>query len=474
MAKSTPPIVSTEQEQRVGTSRPENSAGRNTLRNIGLIFQREYKNQVTRRSFAVISVIYLLGIIIGSFVPTIIQYIGAHSTSQTSLAIINNAGNVAGMSDAALLHYLETALNGQASSSNSAGNAHFVVTLVADTALKATQEKVKNGQTNILLVLDRTPDQELGFTYYATSGDPTNSNAVQVQTIAGQLDILDRAVRQHLNSAQISSLFAQPQFTITNLQQGQSGRSLGDWVSGLILGYIGIVLIFITILMYGGSVAQGVAEEKGNRIIEILVLAATPFQLMAGKILGIGAAGLTQMGTLVLVGIGMFALQIPIHNVLLGNTSGGLQITITGTSITLLLLILLYFVLAFAFYASLYAAVGALVQRQEDAQKAGTPITMLFMIGYIVCLSVIAIPGVPDSTWFKIMSYIPFWTPTTMLARIGVGTVAWWEILLTVGLMLLVIPISAWISARIYRYGILMYGQKQMKLSKLIGVIREG
>src|SRR6185437_8014725 len=135
---------------------------------------------------------------------------------------------------------------------------------------------------------------------------------------------------------------------------------------------------------------------------------------------------------------------IPIHNVLLGNTSGGLQITITGTSITLLLLILLYFVLAFAFYASLFAAVGALVQRQEDAQKAGTPITMLFMIGYIICLSVIAIPGVPDSTWFKVMSYIPFWTPTMMLARIGVGTVSWWEILLTVGLMLLVIPISAW------------------------------
>ncbi len=474
MAKSTLPGVPTEQEQRAGISRPERTDGQNTLRNIGLIFQREYKNQVRRRSFVVISVIYLLGVIIGSFVPTVIQYIGAHTNSQTSIAIIDNAGNVAGMSDTALRHYLETALNGQAASSNSAGNAHFVVTLVADSALQATQEKVKNGQTNLLLVMNRTPDQELGFTYYTTSSDPTDSNAVQVQTIAGQLDILDRAVRQHLNPAQISSLFAQPQFTVTNLQQGQSGRSVSDWVSGLILGYIGIVLMFVTILLYGVSVAQGVAEEKGNRIMEILVLAATPFQLMAGKILGIGAAGLTQMASLVLVGIGMFALQIPIHSALLGNTPGGLQIAITSTSITLLLLILLYFILAFALYSSLYAAVGALVQRQEDAQRAGTPITLLFTVGYITCLSVISIPGVPDSTWFKVMSYIPFWTPTTMLARIGVGTVAWWEILITVGLMLLVVPISAWVSARIYRYGILMYGQKRMKLSKLISVIREG
>ncbi|HEY3993716.1 MAG TPA: ABC transporter permease [Ktedonobacteraceae bacterium] len=471
MAKSTLPAVESAQERGVVVSPSERSAGqKNTLRNIVLIFQREYKNQVTRRSFMVISIIYLLAIIVGSFVPTIIQYVGAHSNSQTSIVLIDNAGDVAGMSGSTLTHYVTTALNGQAK----AGNVPFAVTLAADTALKTTQNAAKNGQTNVLLVLDRAADQELRFTYYTTSSDPTDGNTVKVQTIAGQLDILDRAERQHLNTAQISSLFAHPQFTITNLQQGQNNRSTADWVSGLLLAYAGIILTFMTILIYGVSVAQGVAEEKGNLIIEILVLAATPFQLMVGKIIGIGAAGLTQMTALVAVGIGMFSLQIPIQAALLGSSPAGLQITITGTSITLLLLILLYFILAFALYSSLYAAVGALVQRQEDAQKAGMPVTMLFMVGYIISLSVVSIPGVPDSTWFKVMSYIPFWTPTMMLARIGVGTVAWWEILLTIGLMLLAFPICAWISARIYRYGILMYGQKRMKLGNLISVIRAG
>jgi ABC-2 type transport system permease protein len=215
------------------------------------------------------------------------------------------------------------------------------------------------------------------------------------------------------------------------------------------------------------GVAMGVAEEKGSRIMEILVNAATPFQLMVGKIVGIGAAGLTQMVCVVAVGIGALLLQNPLQAALFGANNGGISLNITGTSITFLLLLLIYFILGFLLYATLYAAAGALVKRQDEVQNAVAPLTYLLVFGYIISFF-----GVytPNATWFKVISYVPFWTPTTMLVRIGVGGVAWWEIPMTIALMIVGIFVCAWISARIYRFGVLMYGQRPglRQLAKLV------
>src|SRR5690242_17138692 len=152
MTKS--PFVPSEQADR--------PADQNTLRNIGLISGREYKNQITQRSYKVTTIIYLMVIIVGSFVPTIIQYIQAHTSSQaqTKIAIINDAGSIAGMNDAALTHYIGTSLNGQTSSQSTAKNAHFVVSTETADDLKKTQCDVKNGNLNILLVMDRQLNQD--------------------------------------------------------------------------------------------------------------------------------------------------------------------------------------------------------------------------------------------------------------------------------------------------------------------------
>ena len=140
----------------------------------------------------------------------------------------------------------------------------------------------------------------------------------------------------------------------------------------------------------------------------------------------------------------------------------------TGPSITLHLLLLVYFLLGFLLYASIFAAVGTLVKRQEEIQNAVQLPIWLFMIGYFV--SFVSISN-PDAPWVKVTSYIPFWTPTTMLMRVGISHVAWWEILLTIGLMLIAIIICTIISARIYRLGVLMYGQKP-GLRQLVKLVR--
>jgi ABC-2 type transport system permease protein len=370
---------------------------------------------------------------------------------------VNNAGTIAGMDNVALQQYFNASLNGATTVQGASSKPAYSINTVTTNDTSTLQKQVKDGSAGILLVLNRTPGQDVQYTYYTNSNPVGDTNITKVQGLASQLSILDRASRLGLTPGQTSKLFAQPQFSVINIGQSQNNRSTSDIVAGYILAYAGIILIFMSVYLYGVMVAQGVAEEKGSRIMEILVNAATPFQLMTGKIIGIGAAGLTQMAAFVIVGISALLIQNPIKAALLGNNSSALNLNITGSSITLLLLLLVYFILGFLLYSTLFAALGALVKRQDEVQNAVQPLTWLFMVGYFV--SFFGIYN-SDSTWVKVISYIPFWTPTTMLMRIGVGSATWWEIAITIVIMIVSIFVCAIFAARIYRYGVLMYGQK--------------
>jgi ABC-2 type transport system permease protein len=445
----------------------EGAAQQNTARNIGLIIKHEYKKRLTQRSFIISTIIILALIVIGSFVPTIIGYFVAHSNSQTRITVVNNAGNIGGLSGDRLTNYIKASLNGTNGQSSS-GKAQFVIQMASAGSTDSLKNQVKNGTLAILLVFDRASNQDLGFTYYSTSDPTSDSHVSQIQALVNQLNVLDKSSRLGLTPDQTSSLFARAQFSDVNLSQAQSTRSSGEIVAGYILAYAGNVLIYMAVVLYGMGVAMGVAEEKGTRIMEILVNAATPFQLLAGKILGIGAAGLTQMTLFVVVAIGSLLLQLPVQSALLGSNSGFLNLDITGASITLLVLLLVYFILGFLLYATLFAAIGALVKRQDEVQNAVAPITMLLVVGYIVSFFGIY---TPDATWIRVISYVPFWTPTTMLVRIAAAGVAPWEIAFTIALMIAAIIVCAFIAGRIYRAGVLMYGQRP-GLGQLIKLVR--
>jgi ABC-2 type transport system permease protein len=447
----------TEQETNLVSASLARSGSQNNLRNIGLIIEREFKNRVTQRSFKISTAIILILIVIASFVPTIVAYISSVTNTQTKVVVVNNAGTIASMNNVALQQYFNATLNAATPGQNTSSKPAYTINTVTTDAISDLQKQVKDGSAGVLLVLNRPPGQDVQFTYYTNANPVSDSNVSNVQGVATQLSILDRASRLGLTPEQTSKMFAQPQFTVVNVGQTQNKRSTSDIVAGYILAYAGIILIFMSVYLYGVTVANGVAEEKGSRIMEILVNAATPFQLMTGKIIGIGAAGLAQMTAFVVVGVSALLLQNPIKAALIGNNSSALNLNITGSSITLLLLLLVYFILGFLLYATLFAAMGALVKRQDEVQNAIQPLTWLFMIGYIV--SFFGIYN-PDATWIKVISYIPFWTPTTMLMRIGVGSATWWEILLTIVIMIVSIYVCAIFAARIYRYGVLMYGQR--------------
>ncbi len=444
-----------------GAVRSSGAAAQHTLRNIRLILGREYTSRVKARSFLISSIILLVVVFLAPFIPTIVQYLTSGTPAQTQMVVVNEAGPVAGLDEAGLTAVITTTLNG----TKTGRLALYTISSQPQTALSTLQSQVKNGDLDILLVLERLPNQELRFTYDTNASSTTDSHLPTIQALAQQLNVLDVGHRLGLTPAQTSSLFAPPDVTVVYTQ---GTRSTNESIADYLLAIVGAILLFVSVGTYGGIVAAGVAEEKSGRVMEILVNAATPFQLLAGKVLGIGAACLTQMGSVVVVGIGALLLQTPLQNALFGAQAGGFSQYLTSVSISFYLLFLVYLLLAFFLYATLYAGLGALVRRQEEVQSATMLPGLLTVSGYLLFFLAVS---APDATWVQVLSYVPFWTPILMLLRLAVGTVAWWEIIVTIALMFLTILAGIWFAARLYRLGVLLYGQRP-GLTSLVHVLR--
>jgi ABC-2 type transport system permease protein len=253
------------------------------------------------------------------------------------------------------------------------------------------------------------------------------------------------------------------------------------------IGYASGLLIYITMFIYGTMVLRGVMEEKTSRIAEVIVSSVKPFELMLGKIIGIGAVGLTQflmwiIVVVTLTGVGMSLLPADMQNQLQQlQESGGqmgaagmaqasesakniyaFQHVISTTNWPLIIgLFLFYFLGGFLFYASLFAAVGSVVNEDpQDAQSLMFPITMPIIFSYIITNVVIQNPNTPMAFW---ASVIPFSSPMVMMARVSYGvptTVPYWELALSMVTLIGGFLLTTWLSAKIYRTGILMYGKK--------------
>ncbi|MCZ2459730.1 MAG: ABC transporter permease [Chitinophagales bacterium] len=228
---------------------------------------------------------------------------------------------------------------------------------------------------------------------------------------------------------------------------------------GLACGF----LIYFIILIYGSQVMMGVMEEKTNRIAEVIVSSVKPFQMMLGKIIGIALVALTQF----LLWIAFVFLIYNITKASGGGDSvnslvGGVQQLITSINVPLILFCFaFYFLGGFFFYASIYGAIGSAINEDvREAQSLSFPVTMLIIIAIVMMSAAISDPTGPIAFWGSI---IPFTSPIVMMARIpyGVpGTVPWWELGLSMALLIGGFIFTTWFAGKIYRTGILMYGKK--------------
>jgi len=226
--------------------------------------------------------------------------------------------------------------------------------------------------------------------------------------------------------------------------------------SFLIAYFMGFVL-YITMIIYGQQTLTSVIEEKTNRIMEILVSSLRPFQMMLGKILGVGLTGLLQLT----IWVGSIFLltheRAHLAGVLHVTPEAMQQLPIPSMPADLLVVFLLYFILGFLLYGSLYAAVGSMFNTPQEAQQVAMFVQMAIMIGFFALFAVIKDPtGGLGVT----MSFIPFFSPFIMPARWSLTSVPVYEVVISLGLSLVGLLAVAWLAGRIYRTGILMYGKK--------------
>jgi len=432
----------------------------NNIRNIGLIIGREYNARVRRKMFVVASGIMMVIVLIGTFLPTVIQLLS--SNSPTKIAVIENTGPIAGQT---VVNYLDQSLNTTLNSGNPSALpnqaqpvAAYKISQAGPNQTDDLRKEVQDGKLDALLTLGRNPKGDLSFDYYTKSNDV--SGGARVRQALTVLAINDRLSRAGLAQETVGQLFSPPEIKTGSASQekpSNQGKSSEEQAVSYGVAFLLVVLLFTTIQGYGVAVAQGAAEEKSNRVMEIMVSAATPFQLMMGKIIGIGLAGFTQVGLIVITGIVGLLIQSPIQKALLGDRAGGTPIDISKVSIASLGFFLVFYVLGFILWASLYAAVGSLVSRQEDVQGALTPFALLNTGAYLA--AIFGLQSI-DATWVTVLSYVPFFTPILMFARLSLGAAPLWEGILSVALLIVWGVIFTWLSARVYRAGVLLYGRK--------------
>jgi ABC-2 type transport system permease protein len=245
------------------------------------------------------------------------------------------------------------------------------------------------------------------------------------------------------------------------------------------IGFASGILIYITMFVFGAMVMRGVMEEKTNRIAEVMVSSVKPFELMMGKILGIAAVGLTQLLLWIVLMVVLTTVIGPLlpngfleqadaaskANPMGGNGAemasklGAVGKAFSSVNwLQVLSCFIFYFLGGYLFYASLFAAIGSVINEDpQEAQSLMLPITMPIIFGFIILSSNLNTPDSPAMVWASI---IPFTSPIVMMGRIPSGGVPWYELLASMALLVAGFVFTTWLAGRIYRTGILMYGKK--------------
>jgi ABC-2 type transport system permease protein len=284
----------------------------------------------------------------------------------------------------------------------------------------------------------RNGEIDAGFTDDVVySGDDSPDELVAVlAAVAGSLDLAERAGDLGLDPDEIRDLLG-GNLQVVEVSDGDGAR---DSTGNRAFAFFGVIFLFISIVTYGQWILIGVIEEKSSRVVEVVLGAVRPHHLLTGKVLGIGALGLGQ-----LLVVGVVALLLVRQ-----STTFELPTAAASAAAT----VIVWFLLGFAFYATAYAATGALVSRQEEAQNAAFPLTLLLMVGYFIA----SFSFTGDNPILRVASLVPPTAPMTMPIRMVAGDAALWEVVVSLALMVAVTYVLVRLAGRIYAGGLLRTG----------------
>ncbi|MDA1080052.1 MAG: ABC transporter permease [Gemmatimonadetes bacterium] len=320
---------------------------------------------------------------------------------------------------------------------------------------------VMAGVTRGYMVIDSATLSSTGKARYAGKNASSIAEMNQIEAaLRGAL------VSQRLEAAGINSVRADSISRVRADMETERITSNGRGGSGLVSAIFGFViafLLYMMIILYGQNILRGVLEEKTTRVAEVVISSISPETLLAGKVIGVGAVGLTQQ----LIWLG-FAVGIGTYGMAMATASGAVAFTLPTVTVFQMVALILYFLLGYTFYAALFAAVGAMCSSQEEAAQASQPVIMLLVAAVIMVQPIMTNP---TGTLGTVMSILPFSSPIIMPLVMSGTQVPAWQIATSLGGLLLACLGAIWVSARIYRVGLLMTG-KRPSMKELMRWIR--
>jgi ABC-2 type transport system permease protein len=242
--------------------------------------------------------------------------------------------------------------------------------------------------------------------------------------------------------------------TIATERLSERGRSDGNAFAGVLFGIGVAMLLYMTIFIYGLNVMRGVLEEKQSRVAEVVLASISPSRLLIGKVIGVGSVGLTQI--MIWVGVGWLMYSVR-ERVLSSFDAGGLPFAMPDIGVAGAVIILLFFVFGFLFYAGLFAAVGATVNSEQEAQQAQMPVVLLLLLSVMFLQNILM---QPDGTIAVLLSVLPFSAPIVMPMRMSMTDVPATHLAGALASVITGAVLATWLAARIYRVGLLMYGKR--------------
>ncbi|PZX60132.1 ABC-2 type transport system permease protein [Algoriphagus ratkowskyi] len=419
---------------------------------IWLVIQREYVSRVKKKSFLLVTLLtpLIFPAIMGVFV-----WIAMEEEGGQSLRIIE-------VVDDNKLFFLESSDQYAFSFSDSS----------PEEAKKLVQEGNRYGFLHIPK-FDIT--EPTGISFYGEKNPSMNL-----------ISYLENNLRKKIEEQRLFESGIDPQIindvrtqvAIKSITLDEEGtETVSDATVNYAIGFVAGIMIYMFIFIYGNQIMQGVIEEKSSRIVEILVSSLKPFQLMLGKIIGIAGVGLTQLliwilliGILTTIVTGFLGLQMPQQQAmemanpemtqgLMQNTDMGeiLQVISGINYVQIALSFVFYFLGGYLLYGALFAGIGSAVDSPSDAQQFMLPVTIPLVVAYMGLF--VFILNDPNSTTSFWLSIVPLTSPIAMMGRVSYG-VPFWELALSMGLLIVGFLLTTWVAGKIYRIGILMHGTK--------------
>ncbi|MCH5163757.1 MAG: ABC transporter permease [Clostridiales bacterium] len=407
------------------------------MNQFGKIFKFELKGYLKNKVFIGITIFLVVAIAIAMFIPNVLPLFKSDEGNYDHPKMLIYAEN----SELALLveQYFGEAFDG------------YDVE-VWDGTIEDIKAQIVSGDADCAFVLDSVSS----YTYYVNNLSMYDVNTAIADSVLQEVYRINAMIQNGLTPEQAGEIMA--------VQIESTTATLGkDQMQNFFYTYIMIFALYMVILLYGQMVATNVATEKSSRAMELLVTSAKPTNMMFGKVLASCLAGLIQL-------VAIFGSALLFYNINKSAWKGNEIIqSIFNIPVDLFFYMLIFFVLGFLIYAFLYGAIGSTASKLEDINTSVMPITFLFIIAFFVVMFSMA-SGSINNVVMQVCSYIPFTSPMAMFTRIAMSTVAWYEIVISVVILVGSVVGIGVLAAKIYRVGVLLYGTRP-KLGTIIKTV---